>query len=169
MSTDEHAPAEELPGPTEWGEHPHGVGPWIDEYGTEPPTDPRYDPELLAHGDRRNVVDRYRYWALDAIVADLDTRRHPFHVAVENWRHDRNIGAVVRNANAFLAEYLPGHNRRFATPTPDVPRAWRPAPRDLARILSCRYTRVVSRDNTVTLGDRVLALPARGRGRREGW
>jgi tRNA G18 (ribose-2'-O)-methylase SpoU len=36
-------------------------------------------------------------------VADLDTRRHPFHVAVENWRHDLNIGAVVRNANAFLA------------------------------------------------------------------
>lgn len=54
-------------------------------------------------GDRRNVVDRYRYWTVDAIVADLDRRRHPFHVAIENWEHDRNIGAVVRNANAFLA------------------------------------------------------------------
>jgi tRNA G18 (ribose-2'-O)-methylase SpoU len=67
------------------------------------PQDDRFDPDLLAHGDRRNVVDRYRYWRLEAIVADLDTRRHPFHVAIENWEHDRNIGTIVRNANAFLA------------------------------------------------------------------
>ena len=53
--------------------------------------------------DTRNVVDRYKGWTHEAIVADLDARRHPFHVAVENWRHDLNIGAVVRNANAFLA------------------------------------------------------------------
>jgi tRNA G18 (ribose-2'-O)-methylase SpoU len=65
--------------------------------------DPRLDPELLANGDTRNVVDRYRYWRHDAIVADLDARRHAFHVAVENWQHDLNIGSVVRNANAFLA------------------------------------------------------------------
>ncbi|WP_344689771.1 RNA methyltransferase [Blastococcus jejuensis] len=77
-----------------------GVGPWAGPW----PEDPRYDPELLEHGDRRNVVDRYRYWTVDAIVADLDTRRHPFHVAIENWRHDLNIGTVVRTANAFLAE-----------------------------------------------------------------
>lgn len=76
-----------------------GVGPWQGDR----PTDPRYDPELLEHGDRRNVVDRYRYWRVDAIVADLDTRRHPFHVAVENWQHDLNIGSVVRTANAFNA------------------------------------------------------------------
>ena len=67
------------------------------------PDDPRLDPELLAAGDRRNVADRYRYWRQEAIVADLDAFRHPFHVAVENWQHDFNIGAVVRNANAFLA------------------------------------------------------------------
>jgi hypothetical protein len=60
-------------------------------------------PELLAHGDRRNVADHYRYWRHEAIVADLDTRRHAFHVAVENWQHDANIGSVVRSANAFLA------------------------------------------------------------------
>ena len=66
-------------------------------------TDPRLDPELLEHGDTRNVVDRYRYWRREAIVADLDARRHPFHVAIENWQHDLNIGSVVRNANAFLA------------------------------------------------------------------
>jgi len=58
---------------------------------------------LLAGGDRRNVIDRYRYWSNEAIVADLDTRRHPFHVAIENWQHDRNIGTVVRTANAFAA------------------------------------------------------------------
>jgi tRNA G18 (ribose-2'-O)-methylase SpoU len=67
------------------------------------PDDPRLDPELLAGGDRRNVADRYRYWRHEAIVADLDRHRHPFHVAVENWEHDLNIGSVVRNANAFLA------------------------------------------------------------------
>jgi tRNA G18 (ribose-2'-O)-methylase SpoU len=76
-----------------------GVGPWAGPW----PTDPKYDPELLAHGDRRNVVDRYRYWSREAIVADLDHRRHPYHVAIENWQHDFNIGAVVRTANAFLA------------------------------------------------------------------
>ena len=54
-------------------------------------------------GDRRNVVDRYRYWSVEAIVADLDTRRHDFHVAIENWQHDFNIGTIVRSANAFLA------------------------------------------------------------------
>ncbi len=67
------------------------------------PPDARLDPELLEQGDSRNVVDAYRYWSVEAIVADLDERRHPFHVAVENWQHDANIGAVVRNANAFLA------------------------------------------------------------------
>ena len=79
-----------------------------DEVGVGPhpkpwPDDPRLDLELLAGGDRRNVVDGYRYWSREAIVADLDSRRHPFHVAVENWEHDLNIGTVVRNANAFMA------------------------------------------------------------------
>jgi tRNA G18 (ribose-2'-O)-methylase SpoU len=76
-----------------------GVGPWTGAW----PDDERLDPELLAGGDRRNVVDAYRYWRHEAVVADLDTRRHPFHVAIENWQHDLNIGSVVRTANAFLA------------------------------------------------------------------
>ena len=84
----------EGPEEREVGVGPHPL-PW--------PEDARLDPQLLAGGDRRNVADRYRYWRLEAIVADLDRRRHPFHVAIENWRHDFNIGAVVRNANAFLA------------------------------------------------------------------
>ena len=71
--------------------------------GGDGPGDPRLDPELLEHGDTRNVVDRNRGWTVEAIVADLDARRHPFHVAIENWVNDANIGAVVRNANAFLA------------------------------------------------------------------
>ncbi|MEW1962542.1 TrmH family RNA methyltransferase [Microbacterium sp. NPDC077644] len=78
----------------------HGVGPWQGDL----PDGDQYDPELLEHGDTRNVIDRYRYWRMEAIVADLDTRRHPFHVAIENWQHDMNIGSIVRSANAFLAD-----------------------------------------------------------------
>ncbi|MEV7973898.1 TrmH family RNA methyltransferase [Cellulomonas sp. NPDC089187] len=84
---------------TDEDEREVGVGPWTGPL----PDDPRYDPELLATGDRRNVADHYRYWTVEAIVADLDTRRHPFHVAIENWSHDMNIGSVVRTANAFNA------------------------------------------------------------------
>ncbi|MFW0797290.1 RNA methyltransferase [Gordonia sp. CPCC 205515] len=92
------------PGPTEWQAGPTvGVGPWDVERDGPLPTDPQYDPQLLADGDTRNVVDPYRYWTREAIVADLDTRRHPFHVAIENFAHDANIGTVVRTANAFLA------------------------------------------------------------------
>jgi tRNA G18 (ribose-2'-O)-methylase SpoU len=79
---------------------PVGVGP----HPLPWPDGPRYDRQLLAAGDRRNVADRYRYWTVEAIVADLDTRRHEFVVAIENWQHDANIGTVVRTANAFLAK-----------------------------------------------------------------
>ncbi|PPF43078.1 rRNA methyltransferase [Pseudoclavibacter sp. AY1F1] len=82
---------------------PHGVGPWPG--GREEwPEGPWFDAELLEHGDRRNVIDRYRYWSMSAIVADLDTKRHAFHVAIENWQHDMNIGSIVRSANAFAAD-----------------------------------------------------------------
>jgi tRNA G18 (ribose-2'-O)-methylase SpoU len=95
-----------------------GVGPWVGDW----PVDPRYDPDLLTAGDRRNVVDRYRYWRREAVVADLDGRRHGFHVAIENWQHDFNIGSIVRTANAFLAQevHIVGHrkwNRRGAMVT----------------------------------------------------
>ena len=76
------------------GVGPHPV-PW--------PVGEHFDPELLAAGDRRNVVDKYRYWRLDAIVAHLDLSRAPLHVAIQNWGHDLNIGSVVRTANAFNA------------------------------------------------------------------
>jgi tRNA G18 (ribose-2'-O)-methylase SpoU len=93
---------EENPTPelTTWG-----VGPWQGD----PPTGPGseiYDQELLLLGDTRNVVDKYRYWSMAAIVADLDSNRHNFHVAIENWQHDLNIGSIVRTANAFLAKQV---------------------------------------------------------------
>jgi tRNA G18 (ribose-2'-O)-methylase SpoU len=86
-----------------------GVGPWTGPW----PDGDHWDPALLADGDRRNVDDRYRYWRHDAIVADLDTRRHPLHVAVENWGHDFNIGSVIRTANAFnvAAFHIVGRRR----------------------------------------------------------
>jgi tRNA G18 (ribose-2'-O)-methylase SpoU len=99
------APYDPMPhGPAEVG-----VGPWEGEW----PTGEQYDERLLAEGDRRNVVDRYRYWTMEAIVADLDSRRHDFHVAIENWQHDFNIGTIVRTANAFLARevHIVGNRR----------------------------------------------------------
>ena len=94
-----------LKGPTEWNEGRHGVGPWAEEHPGEPvPDDPRLDPELLEEGDRRNVVDAYRYWSREAIVADIDKRRHPLHIAIENFENDANIGTVVRTANAFAVD-----------------------------------------------------------------
>jgi tRNA G18 (ribose-2'-O)-methylase SpoU len=89
----------EEPGPTEWGTSP-GVGPWSGPL----PDEPRYDRELLRDGDTRNVVDAYRYWTREAVIADIDKRRHPLHIAIENFGNDANIGGVVRTANAFAVD-----------------------------------------------------------------
>jgi tRNA G18 (ribose-2'-O)-methylase SpoU len=89
----------ERPGPTEWGDS-NGVGPWQGPL----PDDATYDETLLRDGDARNVVDAYRYWTREAIVADIDKRRHALHVAIENFGNDANIGAVVRTANAFAVD-----------------------------------------------------------------
>lgn len=98
-----------MPGEASHEQTTWGVGPWIGEL----PTEDFYDQELLREGDTRNVLDKYRYWKMDAIVADLDVRRHKFHVAIENWQHDLNIGSIVRTANAFLAAevHIIGHKR----------------------------------------------------------
>ncbi|MDD3035416.1 MAG: TrmH family RNA methyltransferase [Candidatus Saccharimonadaceae bacterium] len=74
-----------------------GVGPHSKPW----PTDIKYDTELLEKGDRRNVLDKYRYWTVEAIKADLDKSRVSLHVAIENLQHDLNIGTIVRAANAF--------------------------------------------------------------------
>ncbi|KQY57036.1 MULTISPECIES: TrmH family RNA methyltransferase [unclassified Nocardioides] len=126
-----------------------GLGPWQGEW----PDDDRLDPELLEHGDRRNVVDRYRYWTMEAIVADLDTRRHGFHVAIENWQHDFNIGTIVRTANAFLAAevHIVGRkrwNRRGAMVTDRYQHVRHHAtPADLAAYLHERSVRLLGIDN----------------------
>jgi len=86
-----------------------GVGPWPggpQEWARAVAADPRLDPDLLEFGDTRNVVDRYRYWTVEAIVADLDEHRHDFHVAIENLEHDMNIGSIVRTANACAARMV---------------------------------------------------------------
>ncbi|MDA8549825.1 rRNA methyltransferase [Aquiluna sp.] len=89
-----------------------GVGPFEGDPTSHPDFE-KFDSELLASGDTRNVVDRYRYWKMEEIVRELDGRRHPFHVAIENWQHDLNIGSIVRNANAFLAKevHIVGNKR----------------------------------------------------------
>ncbi|MBB1509861.1 TrmH family RNA methyltransferase [Tessaracoccus sp. MC1756] len=86
-----------------------GVGPHPEPW----PDDERLDAELLRDGDRRNVIDRYRYWKLEAIVADLDRTRSRLHVAIQNWEHDFNIGSIVRTANAFnvAAVHIVGKRR----------------------------------------------------------
>ncbi len=121
------------PGPTEWSVAAAGVGPWEGPL----PDDPRYDPELLRDGDTRNVVDAYRYWTREAIVADIDERRHPLHVAIENFGQDANIGGVVRTANAFAVDtvHIVGRrrwNRRGA-------------------MVTDRYQRLRHHDNTAEL------------------
>ncbi|MBD8868233.1 TrmH family RNA methyltransferase [Nocardioides donggukensis] len=145
-----------------------GVGPWPGPW----PTGPEYDPELLAAGDRRNVVDRYRYWRLEAIVADLDTRRHGFHVAIENWQHDFNIGTIVRTANAFLAAevHIVGRrrwNRRGAMVTDRYQHLrHHESAADLAAYLHEREVRLLGIDNlpgslhleTATVPERVCFL-----------
>ncbi|MGN6160887.1 MAG: TrmH family RNA methyltransferase [Marmoricola sp.] len=132
-----------------YGPEEVGVGPWEGDW----PDDDRYDPELLAHGDRRNVVDRYRYWRMEAIVADLDTRRHSFHVAIENWQHDFNIGTIVRTANAFLAAevHIVGNrrwNRRGAMVTDRYQHVrHHPTVAELAAYLHERDVRLLGIDN----------------------
>jgi tRNA G18 (ribose-2'-O)-methylase SpoU len=141
-----------------------GVGPWPGEH----PTGEQYDARLLAEGDRRNVVDRYRYWTVEAIVADLDTRRHDFHVAIENWQHDFNIGTIVRSANAFLARevHIVGNrrwNRRGAMVTDRYQHVrHHPTPADLAAYLHEQQVALLGVDNLPGSAPiETLALPRR--------
>jgi tRNA G18 (ribose-2'-O)-methylase SpoU len=126
-----------------------GVGPWQGER----PTGDHYDPELLDKGDSRNVVDKYRYWSMDAIIEDLNTKRHPFHVAIENWQHDLNIGSIVRSANAFLADtvHIVGRkrwNRRGAMVTDRYQRVMHhPTIEDLVAYATNNELPIVAVDN----------------------
>lgn len=73
----------------------------------------------------------------------------------------RTVEEVVRHLPQLIAE----HNARFAKPAREVESAWRRPPRGYERTLTCRYTRKVARDNTVSVPGRWIQLPARGRGR----
>lgn len=158
-SDDEGAPTSRVPAP--------GVGPWPGGRG-QWPDDARLDPELLEHGDHRNVEDRYRYWSMDAIRADVASRSLPVEVAVENLDHDFNIGSIVRSANALGVSrvHVVGQkrwNRRGAMVTDrymDVDHL--PDARSLARECADRGVTLVGVDNvdgSVSLAS--TALPAR--------
>ena len=143
---------------------------------------------LALYGDRLNVFVRNDlHWSLDEQLAGQRDPTHFGRVLadlgigfiqaqspqakgrIERLWHtlqDRLVSemrlhgiATLEAANAFLPEFLEDFARRFtqpaATPTP----AWRPAPRDLDRLLSCRYPRVVARDNTVSLAERWAQIP----------
>lgn len=73
--------------------------------------------------------------------------------------------STLEGGNAFLPEFLADFTRRFARPPADATPVWRPVPRDLADVLSCRYQRIVARDNTVHLGARWVQIPRGPRGR----
>lgn len=62
--------------------------------------------------DNRNVIDVYKYWTVDAIKGNLDTKRHNFSVLISNQFKDFNIGTVIRNANAFLAREVIVYGRK---------------------------------------------------------
>lgn len=76
-----------------------GVGPHTKPW----PKDDRLDSELLRKGDIRNVVDKYRYQKVESIKSDMQDRSNGLEIAIENYKHDFNIGTIVRNANAFNA------------------------------------------------------------------
>jgi hypothetical protein len=62
-------------------------------------------------------------------------------------------------ANAFLPTFLADFNPRFARAAADPTPVWRLPPSDLEVVLSCRYQRVVGRDNTLQLGPRLIQIP----------
>jgi len=74
-----------------------GVGPHPEPW----PTGEKYDRMLLKNGDDRNVLNKYHYWTVAAIKADLDTERVDLEIAIENLQRDYNMGTIVRGANAF--------------------------------------------------------------------
>jgi tRNA G18 (ribose-2'-O)-methylase SpoU len=63
--------------------------------------------------ETRNIIDYYHYWNTEAIKADLDSKRHNFSILCSNLYNDFNIGTIIRNANAFLANevIIYGHKK----------------------------------------------------------
>jgi len=149
---------------------------------------------LAFYGDGLNVFVRNdRYWSLEEQLRGRQQPTHlgvvmqELGIAYVQARSPQGKGRVERlwgtlqdrlvselrlrsiasleAANAFLPAFIADHNRRFAQPPATPTAAWRPAPRALDLVLSCRYLRQVARDNTVRLGARWAQIP-RGRGGR---
>src|SRR5215470_14849182 len=68
---------------------------------------------------------------------------------------------TLNDAHAFFPAFLADLTARFARAPAETQAVWRPAPRALAAVLSCRYPRTVAPDNTVRLGPRWMQLPRR--------
>jgi transposase len=66
---------------------------------------------------------------------------------------------TIEAARAYLAVFIQRHNRQRAIAPAETASAFRRAPRDLDRILACRYQRVVARDNTATIPGRWAQIP----------
>ena len=86
-----------------------------------------------------------RLWGTlqDRLATELRLKRH----------------ATLAAATAYLPEFMARHNRRWACAPREACSAFRTAPRDLDRILACRYRRVVARDNTISIPGRWAQIP----------
>ncbi len=166
----------------------HGYTTLLSQLGTQ------HGLPLAFYGDRLNILVRNdAHWSLDEQLRGVQDPTHFGRMLqalgigyvpagspqakgrIERlWRtlQDRLVselrlrGIATREAaNAFLPEFLTDFNRRFAHAPTEATAAWRRPPRDFAELLSCRYQRVVARDNTVRLGARWLQLPRGPHGR----
>lgn len=59
--------------------------------------------DLTPENDTRNLVDEYKGLPNEVVKQKLAEKAFPYHIAIENYQHDFNIGTIVRNANAFNA------------------------------------------------------------------
>lgn len=51
--------------------------------------------------DTRNLIDEYKGLENEQVFAELEKKRNPLEIAIENVEHDFNIGSIVRTANSF--------------------------------------------------------------------
>ncbi len=120
-------------------------------------------------------MDRQRPTQVGRALRDLGIQMIPAYSPQARGRGERNFGTwqgrlpqelrlreitTVEAANGFLREgYIGEFNRRFAVPTAQPGSAFLPpARRELDRIFSIQHERVVNRDNTVSLENRLLQI-----------
>ena len=51
--------------------------------------------------DTRNLIDEYKGMTNEQVFDELSKKRNDLEVAIENVRHDFNVGTIVRSANSF--------------------------------------------------------------------